>query len=218
MKEPTTASGNNFWLQKVYADKNGAYCSFEITSANDENDEFPYSFTIRMKFKLNTTGLFVDQILQNSPNVPFSFGWRPYFTFSDPKHGQPVPINRTLLTVPTTNFVVTDTLGLPTGSKSKLAVEGNIIDLRDIILNNTMDYNDLGVPAVTKVYSPDRNFTIVLTQDPKYHYMQIETRGHSITLQPQTATANALNEGTTRGLLMMTDNSIWQASFNVKLE
>jgi galactose mutarotase-like enzyme len=223
MLDHTTTYGNNYWLQKVFGDDNGAHCSMEFDiEASDDVEGYPYDIIMRLRYKLNDTGFYFDNIVQSSPNAPFAFGWNPHFVFNARIDGQDENLNTTVLTVPTLTTVNMNENGIPTGKSGNLTVDsksmvlGNMSFALNHTLNCTKEVNQVGY-VVTKMFNPEQNYTIFLRQDNKFPYVNVQKRSDTcVTIQPLTAVPNTFNDPSS-GMVIMNDGGYWVGSFGVTL-
>jgi galactose mutarotase-like enzyme len=110
-----------------------------------------------------------------------------------------------ILTVPTLRTLSTDMNGFPTGNSEILfnatSTNQTVFDLQTVpvgYLNHTLNATDVPMNKLgkieTKLYSPLRNYTIIVAQDGgAYPYVGLQMRDKSFTIQPLMGAANTFN-------------------------
>lgn len=181
---------------------------------------YPFQAAITMDYELSSEGaLRLEFTIENtgSTDMPFGFGWHPYFKLGSGK------VDDLELKLPKVEQVKVNERMLPTGETEKFE---NFAERRQIGSQNfdtcfkIVDDKAANCLASTVLWSPDKNVGLELTQpvgDELFSYMQvcIDSTRESIAIEPVSCNINALNSG--EGLTILAPGAKCSAHYEVKL-
>jgi aldose 1-epimerase len=178
---------------------------FEVINSNAEKDfasvtlkyiydggeagyPFPFELLFEYTLKENSFSLNFSAVNTGSNNMPFGYGWHPYFTFGN-------NVEHLQLQLPECNVLETDIRLIPTGNSKNYNSfqQPENIDITEFDtafeLTGNKDFFE------TKLFSAETNKTISIQQSNVFKYLQvyIPPNRHCIAIEPMTCPANAFN-------------------------
>lgn len=169
-------------------------------SYSGERDYYPYETDLRINYFFDENdGFNVDIKIQNTGNapVPLATGWHPYFDFGH-------SIDELELELPAMQKILIDHRMIPTGRRQAFhrflkTTESDLQLGREqydtcFLLNSLTNGNS---SFKSLIYSPVRDFTLIIEQSENLPYMQLFTPGdrQSLAVEPVSANINALQNG-----------------------
>jgi len=206
---------NNQPFEVVNVTEHKDFAALELSYIyNGSVPGYPFVFRLGMLYTLSAEGFKLETMVVNTGNedMPYSYGWHPYLTFSN-------PVDELYLQLPASKSVVFNERLIPTGEM--------ITDERFIkpaqIGNTKLDNGYLieteGM-AEARLYSKEKDLSIHIwleTGDQKFRYLQIYTPPHrkSIAIEPVTSQTNAFNNG--KDLIVLKPGEVFSASCGIYL-
>jgi aldose 1-epimerase len=200
----------------------GAYKedSVELTCVLQTQPAYPWSLRLRVRYRLDDSGLVVSTEATNVGDAPapFGLGFHPYLTVGTPT------VDTARLLVPARRRLTTDERDLPTGEE---AVEGTAFDFIEARPIGTMKldtcFTDLVAGpdgrTVVELAGPDR--CVGLWMEGDYRYVMVFTgdtrapdaRRLSVAVEPMTCPPNALRSGT--DLIRLAPGDTWTGTWGI---
>ncbi|MBU1101258.1 MAG: aldose 1-epimerase [Bacteroidetes bacterium] len=163
------------------------------TLYNSELEGYPFKFSAELSYEFSSeNGLILTTKIVNKCEelIPIGDGWHPYFTFGG-------KVDDLFLKVPKGVVNLLDSQNIPTGNQMPCERFIKSEKIEDYLLDTGLSL-ETDNDALTEIYNPEENVTIILWQKTGhrlYNYLQvfIPPDRMSIAVEPMTCNANALN-------------------------
>jgi aldose 1-epimerase len=192
----------------------------DLTCVLHAQPAYPWSVRLRVRYRLDDTGLVVTSEATNVGDgpAPFGLGFHPYVTVGTPT------VDTAGLRVPARRRLVADDRGLPTGEEP---VDGTAFDFTEArpIGATQLDtcFTDLvrGPDGRTVVELSSADRTVGLWMEGDYRYVMVFTgdtrtpdaRRRSVAVEPMTCPPNALRTGT--DLIRLAPGATWTGTWGI---
>ncbi|MBC8110835.1 MAG: hypothetical protein H7Y04_07230 [Verrucomicrobia bacterium] len=155
---------------------------------------YPFPFEISIFYTAPVSGNFGWKVtIKNTgvSNLPYGFGWHPYFNTG-------TPVDKLNISFPATSGFESDKQMIPTGKRLPAKQFSRQYSKKDATnLNNTNYDNCFGIGWKKEILLADAEKNLLLTmQQNQFDFVQLYTPPdrQSIAIEPQTCLANAFNE------------------------
>jgi aldose 1-epimerase len=194
--------------------------SVELTCILHAQPAYPWSLRLRVRYRLDDSGLVVSTAATNVGDgpAPLGLGFHPYLTVGTPT------VDTARLLVPARRRLTTDDRGLPTGDE---AVSGTAFDFTEAGSIGTLQldtcFTDLVAGSdgrtVVELAGPDR--VVGLWMEGDYRYVMVFTgdtrapdaRRRSVAVEPMTCPPDALRSGT--DLIRLAPGDTWTGTWGI---
>jgi galactose mutarotase-like enzyme len=195
-----------------------------LEHALDPQPGYPFALALRLEYELTGNGFRVRASTTNvgAARCPFGAGFHPYFTCG-PTGAR---VDESLLKVPSSEYLLTNAVGIPTG---RLPVDGTPFDFRrerpigGLALDHAFTglVRDADGRARVELASAGGERRITVRLDENYRYVQVFTgdtlpaseRRFGLAIEPMTCPANAFTTG--EDLRVLEPGASWQCEWDV---
>ncbi len=205
----------SFEVTLVQEVENG--CVVELRHVSEGCEGYPFPFTITVRYTLSESKLHFEFMVVNTgnTNMPFGFGWHPYFTLGG-------AVEDIELKLPAVKEIVVDERLIPTGEKKAFVEFSELHRLE----NTKFDTGFTCADGQKKVILHERTKKIQLELDMGdkesiWQYVQVFTppqdsiAKNTLAVEPMTCEANAFNTG--EGLKVLKPGEELGDAFRVKV-
>jgi aldose 1-epimerase len=183
-----------------------------------EYDYYPFSFQLDITYQLDAPdqfSVFVEIKNTGTGNMPFGFGWHPYFCLGE-------PVKNLSLQFPKVKRVLLNKNIIPTGEKEGYEVFENLSKVGVTILDDcfVLD-NPQGDTAAITLWSEKQQYGVKVWQEAsadKFPFIQIYTPSNDLNylaIEPMTCSIDAFNNGD--GLQVLGAGESFSGKFGVSL-
>ncbi len=183
-----------------------------------EYDYYPFSFELDITYQLDAPdqfSVFVEIKNTGTGNMPFGFGWHPYFCLGE-------PVKNLSLQFPKVKRVLLNKNIIPTGEKEGYNVFESLSKVGDTILDDcfVLD-NPLNETAAITLWSEKQQYGVKVWQEAsadKFPFIQIYTPSNDLNylaIEPMTCSIDAFNNGD--GLQVLGAGESFSGKFGVSL-
>jgi aldose 1-epimerase len=177
---------------------------------NSTEAGYPFPFELLLQYTLykNSFSINFSVVNTGSSNMPFGFGWHPYFSFGK-------KVNDWKLQLPECNMLETNEQLIPNGNK----INYTAFQQAEIIGSTTFDtafelkgHQDF---FETVLFFSQENTRLSIKQSSLFKYLQvyIPPLRNSIAIEPMTCPANAFNSK--EGLIVLQPNQILSGNISI---
>ncbi len=207
---------NNQPFEVVNVTEHKDFAALELSySYNGSVPGYPFVFRLRMLYTLSVEGFKLETMVTNSgqEDMPYSYGWHPYFTFGN-------SVDELHLQLPASKSIVFNERLIPTG---ELITDERFV--KPALIGNTELDNGFLIEtdgiAEALLYSKENDLSIHLwleTGARKFRYLQVYIPPHrkSIAIEPVTSQTNAFNNG--KDLIILKPGEVFSAACGVYLD
>jgi len=178
-----------------------------------QNEGYPFPFELKLTYQLKENTLLFSAEVSNSgtANMPYGFGWHPYFGFDG------TAIGEMTLKAPKRRKMELNERFIPTGESE--IEKAQIIDLKNNILDNVYAIEDEGPESqVALRFKKKKLIVSQKTGENNLNYMvlYIPSSRDCIAIEPQSCNTNAFNND--EGLLVLASGKKNKFDISVSVE
>lgn len=207
-----------FVIHDQYVKDDRAVLELQYGYEENHAESYPFPYTLRVKYELTATeGLICTATVVNRSDdeMPFGFGWHPYFKFEG------VKVDDLKLHIPAPHTLKVDEQMIPIGEVGFNTGFRYLNEINDTQFDTAYRIEAKSNKKMgTEIYNPKDDVKLTVWQEAgpqAFNYVQVYTpEGRDvIAIEPMTCPANAFN--TNEGLIILQKGQQWQSSFGVKL-
>lgn len=181
-----------------------------IYDGSEAGYPFPFELTLLYTLYKNSFNLNFSVENTGNSNMPFGFGWHPYFSFGN-------NIEEWQLQLPKCNMLQTNEQLIPNGERRNFSAFQNPEKIGDTTFDTAFELNGKENFFETRLFSSVQNEILSVKQSRTFKYLQvyIPPQRNSIAIEPMTCPANAFNSG--EGLIILSPQKSSSGSISVTL-
>lgn len=173
-------------------------------------DAYPFRYELKIYFELTESELLLSTEIKNlgESNMPYGFGWHPYFGFKD------TPVSQLSIIIPESSKIELNEKFIPSGEREHQAAVD--ISLKNTILDNVFALSEDFESSAVVLYDDIRKLTVSQKKGLDFFVIYTPSSRDCVAIEPQTCNTNAFNNK--EGLKVLKPAEVVCFEFSVKLE